>query len=149
MFASALVFSLVAGVPAVIPTVSVRPPRVPAPLVSCRSADCLGPWQVVTMDEGLRMKRQFGERAMLVDVRSNSAAVRGSLIPTDTHVAFVRRESPVEFQVDFMTNVDEALRARHLAHDAPVIVYAGSREYGILAALLLQEHGYSKIYVAV
>jgi len=75
--------------------------------------------------------------------------VRGTLVPADTHIPFVRRDAPVEFQVDFAYNVDEALRARHLPFDAPVIVYAGSREYGMLAALLLQEHGYQRIYVAI
>jgi rhodanese-related sulfurtransferase len=148
MFASALVFSFVTA--AGLPTVSVRPPHVPSPSISCRSPDCLAPSQIVNVDDGLRLKRVVGDAAMLVDIRSSSAAVRGSLVPADTHIPFVRRDAPaVEFQMDFTNNVDEALRARHLRHDAPVIIYAGSREYGMLAALLLQEHGYSRVYVAI
>jgi rhodanese-related sulfurtransferase len=148
MIASALIFSFVTAVPAVIPTAKVRPALA---LKSARRsrADYVSPSQIVTADEAVHMRRELGEQAMLVDVRANGAAVRGMLFPSDTHVPFVRREAPMEFQAHFATNLDDALRTRHLRHDAPVIVYAGSREFGVLAALLLQEHGYTRIYVAI
>jgi hypothetical protein len=56
-------------------------------------------------------------------------------------------DSQMEFRIDFAPNVDDALRAAHMRHGQPVILMSPSTDRAVLAALLLQERGYTRIYV--
>ena len=118
--------------------------------------DSLSPGQLITAAQARAMKRDMGGRALLVDIRGPREAPRKPW--TNAHVPFmqptpaalVNAGSPdthVEFRIDFTQNLDDALRAAHLRHDDPVILVSPSGWSGVLAALLVREHGYSKVFV--
>jgi len=125
----------------------------------CDSSACLTPRQLIRSDEAERMKRYFGDRALFIDIRGRGeapASRRGIVV--DATVAFMDGAPVIaanpgveiphpEFRIDFTYNVDEILRARHGRHDDPLIVIAPTVGRAVLAALLLQEHGYSKVFV--
>lgn len=124
----------------------------------CDSPSCLSTRQIVTTDEALQMKRYLGANALLVDIRSSAEASTGLGLGSDARVPFVApvvasnagdgaSDSQMEFRIDFGPNVDEALRAAHMRHGQPVILMSPFTERAVLAALLLQERGYTKIYV--
>jgi rhodanese-related sulfurtransferase len=113
--------------------------------------------QIVTTEEALQMKRYLGDHALLVDIRAAAEAPAGLALGSDVQVPFMEpvvasmpgngADSQMEFRIDFGPNVDEALRAAHMRHGQPVILMSPFTERAVLAALLLQERGYSKIYV--
>ncbi|HEX7558904.1 MAG TPA: hypothetical protein VF386_06885, partial [Usitatibacter sp.] len=114
--------------------------------------------QIVTTDEALQMKRYLGDHALLVDIRATAETPAGLGLGSDVQVPFVEpvvasnagnaaSDSQMEFRIDFGPNVDEALRAARMRHGQPVILMSPSTERAVLAALLLQERGYTKIYV--
>lgn len=124
----------------------------------CDSPSCVSTRQIVTTDEARQMKRYLGDRALLVDIRGAAEAPAGLALGSDVQVPFMEpvvasipgngvNDSQMEFRIDFAPNVDEALRAAHMRHGQPVILMAPSTERAVLAALLLQERGYTKIYV--
>ena len=124
----------------------------------CESPTCLATRQFIAAKDAWRMKRQLGNRALLVDIRA-SAEARARLAPDgDVHVPFMEPMAAsaagngatgerMEFRIDFGPNVDEALRAAHMGHDDHVILMSPSPERAVLAALLLQERGYTRILV--
>ena len=124
----------------------------------CGSPSCVSTRQVVTMDEARQIKRYLGDRALLVDIRGVAEASAEPALGSDVQVPFMEpvvastpgtgtRDSQMEFRVDFGPNVDEALRAAHMRHGQPVILMSPFTERAVLAALSLQERGYTTIYV--
>jgi hypothetical protein len=149
-----LVFALAAALPGRSASqVSVR-----GVTADCDAPSCVSTRQVVTTDEALQMKRYLGDRALLVDIRGAADAPAGLALDSDVRVPFMEPvvasipgsgaiDSQMEFRIDFGPNVDEALRAAHMRHGQPVILMSPFTERAVLAALLLQERGYTKIYV--
>ncbi|MGZ5080318.1 MAG: hypothetical protein ACXWHZ_12785 [Usitatibacter sp.] len=124
----------------------------------CDSPSCVSTRQIITTDEARQIKRYLGDHALLVDIRATAEAPAGLLLGSDAQVPFMEpaasstpgngaKEAPMEFRIDFGTNVDEALFAAHMRHDQPVILMSPPTERAVLAALLLQERGYTRIYV--
>lgn len=122
----------------------------------CDGTDCLSPGQLITAAQARAMKRELNGRALLVDIRGPRDTSRrpwsDAQVPfmQPTPAALVNAGAPdahVEFRIDFTDNLDNALRAAHLRHDDPVILVSPSGWSGVLAALLVREHGYSKVYV--
>lgn len=124
----------------------------------CDSPSCVSTRQIVTTDEARQIKRYLGDHALLVDIRASAEAPAGLTLGSDVQVPFMEpvaastpgngaKEAPMEFRIDFAQNVDEALRAAHMRHGEPVILVSPSAERAVLAALLLQERGYTRIYV--
>ena len=115
----------------------------------CNSPDCVSPRQLITSAEALRLKRLFAAHALLVDIRADGEAPTAAALRSDVRATFMQptAESGMEFRTDFGNNVDEALRAAGMRHDETVILMSPSAERGVLAALLLQERGYSGILV--
>jgi hypothetical protein len=124
----------------------------------CDSPSCVSPRQVLTTDEARQMKRYLGDHALLVDIRGAADAPAGLALGSDLRVPFMEpvvasipgsgaNDSQMEFRIDFAPNVDEALRAAHMRHGQPVILMSPFTERAVLAALLLQERGYTRIYV--
>jgi hypothetical protein len=114
---------------------------------SCHAPECLSPRQIITSKEAFRMKRQFGEHALLVDIRDKAEIPAGLTFGADAQVPFMEPTVEMDFHVNFANDVDEALRSAHLRYEDPVILMPPSSDRGVLAALLLQEHGYSRIFV--
>ena len=127
--------------------------------VNCRSADCLSPAQVLTPQRAGWMKRELGDRVLVVDIGTPGEPRKNAhRVSIDAYVPFMEpasasrssdiADSPgLTFRTDFCRSVDEALRAGRLRHGEPVILLSPSMERTMLAALLLQEYGYSNILV--
>jgi len=115
----------------------------------CDSPDCVSRRQLITSAEALRLKRLLANHALLVDIRAGSEAPASTALRSDVQATFMQptAESGMEFRTDFGNNVDEAVRAAGMRHDETVILMSPSTERGVLAALLLQERGYSSILV--
>jgi rhodanese-related sulfurtransferase len=125
----------------------------------CRSAECLAPRQLVTPREAWNLRRELREHAVIVDVRGRAESYyTGMPLGVDAQVPFMEpampfewdaggREPRMEFRSDFTTRMDEVLRTRHVRHDEAVVLLCRTGERAALAALLLQEHGYSNVYV--
>jgi hypothetical protein len=115
----------------------------------CDSRDCVAPHQLITSAEALRLKRLLSDSALLVDIRAAAEAPAALALRGDVRAPFMQPagESGMEFRADFGHNVDEALRAAGMRHDEPVILMSPSVERAVLAALLLQERGYSSVLV--
>jgi hypothetical protein len=73
----------------------------------------------------------------------------GTAFGSDVKAPFVESNGPsgMTFHTDFANKVDDALRAAGMSHDEPVILLASSVEHSVLAALLLQERGYTAVLV--
>jgi rhodanese-related sulfurtransferase len=125
--------------------------------IGCASLACVRADQFIPWFEAWRMKREMRRDALLLDIRSRERVGSGSLIPAfDAHVPFMKVKAGVtpepgteRFHPDFTLGVDTQLRTRHLEHWDPVMLLCDSRRCGELAALLLQEHGYSRVLVVV
>jgi hypothetical protein len=127
--------------------------------VSCRSSECLSPAQILTPERAGWIKRDLGNRVLVVDIGTPGEPQRKAhRVPIDAYVPFMESgsdagpsgvaDSPgLAFRTDFCRNLDEALTAAHLRHGEQVILLSPSMERTMLAALLLQEHGYSNIFV--
>jgi hypothetical protein len=113
------------------------------------SADCLSPRQIVGTSEAVLMKRRLGPHALLVDVRSPGERGPHLSIESDVNAPFMESygASGMQFRIDFGDRVDTALRAARMTHDEPVIIMAPAIDRGVLAALMLQERGYSGVLV--
>lgn len=115
----------------------------------CESASCVSTRQLIGTREALAIKRRFGGYALLVDIRS--AADRAVPLPLsfDLEAPFVQASGPggMEFRLDFAEKVDNAMRAARMGPDDPIVVLSPTPEHGVLAALLLQERGYSGVRV--
>jgi rhodanese-related sulfurtransferase len=131
----------------------------PSGTVNCHSADCLAPRQIVSPREAWRMRRLSHDHALLVDVRGPAETFyNGMPLGVDAQIPFTEPAVPfawnaaedgpqMEFRTDFRWRMDEVLRAKHVRHDEPVILLCRTGERAVLAALLLQEHGYSNVYI--
>jgi rhodanese-related sulfurtransferase len=115
----------------------------------CDSRDCVSPRQLVTLSEADLMKRRLGSHALVVDIRSEGEVTPGLSMGADVLAPFLDRSGVpgMDFRIDFADKVDDALRAARMGHDEPVILVSPSVERSVLAALLLQERGYSGILV--
>jgi rhodanese-related sulfurtransferase len=114
----------------------------------CESRDCVSPRQIITLSEAELMKRRLGSHALVVDMRSDGEVAARLSTGADVRAPFIERAAPaLEFRLDFADKVDEALRTAGMKHDEPVILVSPSLERSVLAALLLQERGYSGILV--
>jgi rhodanese-related sulfurtransferase len=154
-------FAIASGVLTMVSPLPARAaPMIPAHTAgvaaACDGSDCLSPGQLITAAQAREMKRALRGRALLVDIRGPRDTPRKPW--SDAHVPFmqptpaalVNAGSPdthVEFRIDFTSNVDDALRNAHLRHDDPLILVSPSGWSGVLAALLVREHGYSNVYV--
>ena len=95
------------------------------------------------------MKRRLGAHALLVDIRSPGERGRRLPVACDVEAPFLESvtASGMQFHADFAERVDEGLREVHMGHDEPVIIVSASVERAVLAALLLQERGYTGVLV--
>ena len=124
---------------------------------ACDSPSCVSTRQFISAKEARRMKRELADHALLVDIRASAEAPARPGPDSDAHVPFMEpgtsamgngaTSARMDFRIDFGQNVDQALRAAHMRHDDPVILMSPSAERAVLAALLLQERGYSRILV--
>ena len=142
----ALLFTLAAAMP---PHNTVEPSSVKGVSDHCKTADCVSPRQVITLSDALRMKRRLAGHVLLVDIRAKAESDAGFSMASDLQAPFMERvnASGMEFRIDFGDKVDHALRAAHMAHDDHVILMSPSTERSVLAALLLQERGYTGVLV--
>ena len=122
----------------------------------CTAPECVATQQVISLNQARRMKRELRDHALLVDISSAEEIAAGLAPGTDLQVAFMEAPyapgiatmgAPMEFRLDFALKMDDALRAAHMRHDDPVMLMAPTAERAVLAALLLQERGYSRILV--
>ena len=94
-------------------------------------------------------KRSLGGRVLVLDIRRNATASPATAF--DAHVPFVDQEADengqMTFHTDFTMKADDALRAAHLKHSSPVFLVCDDSRCGDLAAALLHEHGYERLYV--
>ena len=128
-------------------------------VANCRTAECISPLQVLTPKRAGWMKREMGGLALVVDIATPGEPARDAWrVPIDAYVPFMEpgavpganpvADSPeMVFRHDFCARMDEAMRSAHLAYDRPVILVSPSMERSLLAALLLQEHGFTNILV--
>ena len=112
---------------------------------NCHSSECLSPRQFVNSHHATWMRRDT--KALVVDIGESTepAATRGGM-QADARIPFTEQG---EFRIPFGNEVDDALRGAGLKHEQPVLLVSPSTERSILAALLLQERGYSRILVVV
>jgi len=127
--------------------------------VECHPGPCIEPGQRITARDAWHMKRDLGEDMMIVDIRGRAEAYfTGIPYGIDAQVPFMEptsdfrwnvssQEPEMEFRVDFVSNMDEALRQRGLRHDAPVVLMCRSGERAEVAAVLLRESGYQRVLV--
>jgi len=128
-------------------------------VANCRTAECISPLQVLTPDRAGWMKREMGGLALVVDIATPGEPQKDAWrVPIDTYVPFMEpgrssgwsviADSPeMVFRTDFCARMDEVMRSAHLAYDRPVILVSPSMERSLLAALLLQEHGFTNVLV--
>jgi hypothetical protein len=120
--------------------------RVPGVIEACASGDCVSPRQLMTAADARALKHRLGARALVVDI---SPETGGTAFGSDVKAPFVESNGPsgMTFHADFANRVDDALRTAGMSHDEPVILLASSVEHSVLAALLLQERGYTAVMV--
>jgi rhodanese-related sulfurtransferase len=125
--------------------------------MSCHSPACLSPRQFVTPSQADWMKNEMG--TFVLDIRSKDEPLDpAARVKPDAHVAFMEpgtfseanplAQSPgLEIRIQFANEAEDAMRAAHLQANEPVILVCPSLERSMLAALLLQERGHSRILV--
>jgi len=123
-------------------------------VASCRSSDCLSPMQVITPDRAVGMKRELGSRLLVVDIGAQGELHQDApRVRIDAYVPFTEAgsndtaRSGLAFRTAFASDMDELLRSAQVRHNEPVVLLSPSMERSMLAALLLQEHGYSYVFV--
>ena len=128
-------------------------------VANCRTPECVSPLQVLTPNRAGWMKREMGGLALVVDIATPGEPAKDAWrVPIDAYVPFMEpgavsganpvADSPeMVFRPDFCARMDEVMRSAHLAYDRPVILVSPSMERSLLAALLLQEHGFTNILV--
>jgi rhodanese-related sulfurtransferase len=127
--------------------------------IQCEPGPCIAPSQVITAQQAWQMKLDPHDDTLLIDIRGRAEAYYTGLpAAIDAQVPFLEpaagfewnatlREPRLEFRTDFVAKVDRALRVAHLKHTDPVVLLCGSGDRAPVAALLLQEYGYSQVYV--
>ena len=127
--------------------------------VTCEPGPCIEASQRITARNAWSMKRDLGDDMMIVDIRGRAEAYfTGIPYGIDAQIPFmeptrdftwnvVAQEPEMEFRTDFLANFDEAVRQRKLRNDAPIVLMCRSGERAEVAAVLLREHGYSRILV--
>jgi rhodanese-related sulfurtransferase len=122
----------------------------------CASTACLRPDQLVTWYTARRMKGESMRDLLLLDARSAGRVEPGLLVHAfDAHVPFVEFNGgdagpgAMRFHADFTNRVDDIVRQRGMRASDRIIVLCDTAYCGSLAALLLQEHGYSELLVIV
>lgn len=145
----AVAAALMAALIATMSSRSSPEPAIRGVSAQCASRDCVSPRQIIGLAEAELMKRRLGSHALVVDMRSEGEPAAGLAIGADVRAPFVERGSVpgMDFRIDFADKVDEALRAARMNHEEPVILVSRSLDSSVLAALLLQERGYSGILV--
>lgn len=125
---------------------SPRLPQVAGVNETCDNAACISPRQLVSATDARALKRRLGGHALVVDTGSTT---EGVAFGSDVKAPFVESAVPsaMTFRMDFADKVDDALRAAGMGHDEPVILLSPSIEHSVLAALLLQERGYTAVLV--
>ena len=113
---------------------------------SCHERSCVAPDQLMSAASARSLKHHLGAHALLLDISSTGGPT--ALTP-DVRAPFVESvdASGMQFRIGFGDDVDNALRAARMTYDEPVIVMAPSVELGVLAALFLQERGYSDVRI--
>ena len=120
--------------------------QVPGVTEACASGDCVSPRQLIAAADARALKHRLGAHALVVDIAPETG---GTAFGSDVKAPFVESNGPsgMTFHTDFANKVDDALRAAGMSHDEPVILIASSPEHSVLAALLLQERGYTAVLV--
>jgi hypothetical protein len=141
--------AIIAVVIAAILSKPYTPPRdrqVPGVAETCASADCVSPRQLIAAADARALKHRLGAHALVVDIAPEAG---GTAFGSDVKAPFVESNGPsgMSFHADFANRVDDALRTAGMTHDEPVILIASAVEHSVLAALLLQERGYSAVLV--
>ncbi len=128
------------------PYTAARDRQVPGVTEACASAECVSPRQLIAAADARALKRRLGAHALVVDTAPETG---GTAFGSDVKAPFVESNGPsgMTFHADFANLVDDALRAAGMGHDEPVILLASSVEHSVLAALLLQERGYTAVRV--
>ena len=109
----------------------------------CRGPECLAPRQFVTQTQAVWSQRNGPVLVVDIRERTEPPANYGDL-RIDATIPLMENG---EFRIPFGHEVDEALRAARVRHQQPVILVSPSVGRSILAALLLQERGYSRILI--
>ena len=124
-------------------------PQIRGVWADCDSSVCVSPRQLVPASDVPLMKRRLGNHALVVDIRSAAEAPGRFTTGADQRIPFMETTgaSGMEFRIDFANNMDDAMRSAHMGFNEPVILTSPSVERTVLAALLLQERGYSGIRV--
>ena len=127
--------------------------------IECAPQPCIEPGQRISARDAWQMKRDMGEDMMLVDIRGRAEAYyTGIPYGVDAQIPFMEptreftwnvaaQEPEMEFRIDFLANFDAAMRARKLRYDAPIVLMCRSGERAEAAAVLLREHGYTRLMV--
>ena len=110
--------------------------------ITCSSGDCLSPRQFVNAHEATYMRRD--QKILVVDVGERAEPGARTSVMADARIPFTESG---EFRIPFGIEVDEALRDAGMRHEQPVLLLSPSLSRSILAALLLQERGYTRILV--
>jgi hypothetical protein len=146
MIAGLVLFSVIMAVTTAVPGAGLEDPAWRKHVtMGCHSSECLSPRQFVSSNQAMWMRRDT--RALVVDIGEaiEPSATRAGVRP-DARIPFTEHG---EFRIPFGNEVDDALRGAGLGHEQPVLLVSRSAELSILAALLLQERGYSRILVVV
>jgi hypothetical protein len=145
VIATAIIAGVIGAILAT-PYTAARDRQVPGVTEACASTECVSPRQLIAAADARSLKRRFGAHALVVDIAPETA---GTAFGSDVKAPFVESRGPtgMTFHVDFANRVDDALRAAGMGHDEPVILLSGSVEHSVLAALLLQERGYTAVLV--
>ena len=107
--------------------------------VTCSSSECLSTRQFLNSHEATWMRRE--QKILIVDVGEEPARTS---VMADARIPFMKHG---EFRIPFGYEVDEALREAGMRHEQPVLLVSPALSTSILAALLLQERGYTRILV--
>ena len=151
--AACLSLAILAGLSAAMVSVAVAND---ADASGCSAPSCLRAGQSIRWYEAWRVKRELQRQALLLDIRSGTRPGSGSLIPRfDAHVAFVEFDGgaigpgAMRFHAGFPDRVDDIVREVGLRESDPIMVLCDTPYCGELAAVLLQERGYSHVHAIV
>jgi len=147
VIATAIIAGVIGAILAT-PYSAARDRQVPGVTEACASTECVSPRQLIGAADARALKRRLAAHALVVDIASETA---GTAFGSDVKAPFVESRGPngMTFHADFADKVDDALRAARMGHDEPVILLAPSLEQSVLAALLLQERGYTAVLVVL
>ena len=127
--------------------------------IECHPGPCLDAAQFITARQAWQMKRSLGDDMLLVDIRGRAEAFFARMPSgADAQVAFMEpvpqlawnvaaQEPELEIRLDFVHKLDEVMRALRIPYDRPVVLMSPAPGQAVVAALLLQENGFSRVYV--